>query len=80
MDKGTLLALYGVISGWFLVILSLAFIKLLLMTLSGRRLIIALLRVVLGLLILSTFLYAWYRILRRSFLKIKINSNGPGGT
>ncbi len=80
MDKGFLLALYGVISGWFLIVISLIFIKLLLLTLSGEGLLVALLRVVLGLLILLTFLYAWYGILRRNFLKIKMNSNGPGGT
>ncbi len=80
MDRGILLALYGIVSGWFLILLSLAFVKLILITISGKGLLIALLRVVSGLLILSVFLYAWYEILRKSFLKIKLGRDGPGGT
>lgn len=81
MDKGLLLGIYGVVSGWVLILLSLAVIKALIAFLGTKGLLVALIEVIIGFLALSMALYLWYRILRWRFLELKLQSyGGPGGT
>ncbi len=79
MDRGLLLAIYSVLSGWALVIASLLLIKLLMWILEDHSFLSAALEVVLGFSILIVFLYAWYEVLRMFFLRIKGAMVGPGG-
>jgi len=71
VDRGIVLAVYGILSGWLLVIASLAFIKLLMITLGTNGLVVAIAEVALGMLTLVSFLYAWYWMLRAVFLRVK---------
>lgn len=82
MDKGFLLGIYGVISGWMLILLSLVVIKVLITLFGTKGLLVALIEVVIGFFALSAALYLWYRILRWIFLSLKSTEScgGPGGT
>jgi|YelNatPaOPRAMG01_1025707.scaffolds.fasta_scaffold00135_37 hypothetical protein len=77
MDRGTILSIYTVISGWILIIMALLLIKFILS--SGQRgFLISALYVLIGLASLTSALALWYMSVRKLFLKIKLN--GPGGT
>ncbi len=84
VDKGFLLAIYSVISGWILILMSLFLIKVLITTLGTKGLFIALTEVVVGFLALGGALYLWYLTLRALFLRVKSTprkgNGGPGGT
>ncbi len=84
MDKGFLLAIYSVISGWILILMSLSLIKVLIMTLGTKGFLIALIEVVVGFSTLGGALYLWYLTLRALFLRVKSSlgkgHGGPGGT
>ncbi len=84
MDKGFLLAIYSVVSGWVLILMSLSLIKVLITTLGTKGFLIALTEAVVGFLALGGALYLWYLTLRALFLKVKSTleegNGGPGGT
>lgn len=77
MDKGFLLAIYTVISGWILIILALLLVKPLIIP-SSRGLIEAILYIISGAFSIAAALLLWYLNIRRAFLRVK--ANGPGGT
>lgn len=77
MDRGTILSIYTVISGWILIIMALLLIKFILSS-SQRGFLISALYVLIGLASLTSALALWYMSVRKLFLKIKLN--GPGGT
>lgn len=77
MDRGTILSIYTVISGWILIIMALLLIKFILSS-DQRGFLISALYVLIGLASLTSALALWYMSVRKLFLKIKLN--GPGGT
>ena len=77
MDRGTILSLYTVISGWLLIIMALSLTKLILSS-DQRGLLISALYVFIGLASLISALALWYMSVRKLFLRVKLN--GPGGT
>ncbi len=82
-DRGLLLAIYSVLSGWVLVLGSLLLIKAIISVLGTRGFLIAMIEVIVGFLALSGALYLWYMSLRTLFLRVKLSSeghSGPGGT
>ncbi len=80
MDKGFLLAVWTVLSGWALTLAAMLVIKGFIMTIgSERSLIGALVKVTSALSILLISLLTWYWINRRLFIRLK-RGGGPGGT
>ncbi len=79
MDRGLLLAIYSVLSGWILVLGSLFLIKVLIVNLGTEGFLVALTEVVVGFLALGGALYLWYLTLRALFLKVKSSGKGHGG-
>ncbi len=77
MDRGTILSLYTVISGWLLIIMALFLTKLILSS-DQEGFLISALYVFIGLAALISALSLWYMSVRELFLRVKLN--GPGGT
>lgn len=77
MDRGILLSLYAVISGWALILLSLLLVKPVI-TPGSRGLAEAVVYVLLGALSIAAALFLWYETIKMTFLKVK--ADGPGGT
>jgi hypothetical protein len=77
MDRGTILSIYTVISGWLLIIIALLLTKLILSS-DQKGFLISALYVFIGLASLTSALALWYMSVRKLFLRIKLN--GPGGT
>lgn len=76
MDRGRLLSIYAVISGWLLIMLALLLIKLIISS-GSRGLLEALLYVAVGGISIILALAVWYLSVRTVFLKLK--GVGPGG-
>ncbi len=78
MDRGLLLAVWIVLSGWALTIAAMLVIKAFILSM-GRGFLEAAMKVILALTILTTSLLAWYWINKELFVRLK-RSGGPGGT
>jgi hypothetical protein len=70
MDRGFLLGITMVFIGWFVILLSMILTKFLLLVLSTRDFLLALLDVALSLLIFAFSLLLWYIATRRMYRKI----------
>ncbi len=77
MDKGFLLSLYTIFSGWALILLALLLVKPVISPGSGE-LVEAVMYVLLGALSITLALLLWYESIRVAFLRVK--ASGPGGT
>ncbi len=80
MDRGLILAIFSIISGWALILLSLLVIKVLILSTREGSFVYSLIEVGMGFLTLISFLFIWYRLLRYLFLRTKVGDSGPGGT
>ncbi|MGY0288418.1 MAG: hypothetical protein ACUX7D_06650 [Candidatus Methanodesulfokora washburnensis] len=70
MDRGFLLGITMVFIGWFVILLSMILTKFLLLVLSTRDFLLALLDVAISLLIFAFSLLLWYVATRRMYRKI----------
>jgi hypothetical protein len=70
MDRGFLLGITMVFIGWFVILLSMILTKFLLLVLSTRDFLLALLDVAISLLIFAFSLLLWYIATRRMYRKI----------
>jgi len=70
MDRGFLLGITMVFIGWFVILLSMILTKFLLLVLSTRDFLLALLDVAISLLIFALSLLLWYIATRRMYRKI----------
>lgn len=76
MDRGLLLSLYAVLSGWALILLALLILKPVISP-SSKELGWAVLYVLLGFLSMAAALLLWYGSIKAIFLRLKVV--GPGG-
>lgn len=76
MDRGTLLSIYAVISGWLLILLALFLTKLVISS-GSRDLVNAIVYLASGAVSIALALGLWYLSVRKAFLKLK--GMGPGG-
>jgi membrane protein implicated in regulation of membrane protease activity len=70
MDRGFLLGITMVFIGWFVILLSMILTKFLLLVLSTRGFLLALLDVAISLLIFALSLLLWYIATRRIYRRI----------
>ncbi len=78
MDKGLLLAIWIILSGWALTIAAMLVIKVSVLSI-GKGFLEAAIKVISAFLILSMSLLVWYLINRELFTRLK-RGGGPGGT
>ncbi len=71
MDRGFILALFSIISGWALILLSLLIIETLILSTKEGSFVYSLIEVGMGFLTLISFLYIWYKLLKYLFLRTK---------